>query len=53
MSKYTVQLCTIVDQCLDDRGLKRDEDNWYQIYDKIGLADYPIFKAAEKNIERF
>lgn len=46
MSKYTVQLCTIVDQCLDDMGLKHDENNWPQIYDKIGLADYPIFKSG-------
>lgn len=43
MSKYTTLLRWIIEQELDNRGLRHEENNWKYIYNKIGLADYPIF----------
>ena len=43
MSKYTTLLRWIIEQELDNKGLCHKEENWKEIYDKIGLADYPIF----------
>ena len=43
MSKYTTLLRWIIEQELDNKGLCHEEKNWKEIYDKIGLADYPIF----------
>ena len=46
MSKYTVQLRWILEQTLKDKGLDMSEANWGSAYDKLGLADYPIFDEA-------
>lgn len=46
MSKYTVQLRWILEQTLEDKGLDMSEANWGSAYDKLGLADYPIFDEA-------
>lgn len=46
MSKYTVQLRWILEQALKDKGLDMSEANWVSAYDKLGLADYPIFDEA-------
>lgn len=43
MSGYTTQLRWVVEQKLDDLNLPHDEANWPQVYDALGLADYPIF----------
>lgn len=43
MSKYTTLLRWIIEQELDDKKLEHTEENWKYIYNKIGLADYPIF----------
>lgn len=46
MSKYTTELRYVVEQSLDDLGLSHNESNWYRIYDKLGLDDYPMFSEA-------
>lgn len=46
MSKHTVQLRWILEQALKDKGLGMSEANWVSAYDKLGLADYPIFDEA-------
>lgn len=46
MSKHTVQLRWILEQALKDKGLDMSEANWGGAYDKLGLADYPIFDEA-------
>lgn len=43
MSKHTVQLRWLVEQALADAKLPSIEANWHAAYDKLGLADYPIF----------
>lgn len=43
MSKHTVQLRWVLEQTLEDKGLDMHEANWNNAYDKLGLADYPIF----------
>lgn len=43
MSKHAVQLRWLVEQTLKDKGLDMHEANWNNAYDKLGLADYPIF----------
>lgn len=46
MSKYSLQLRWILEQALKDKGLGMSEANWGSAYDKLGLADYPIFDEA-------
>lgn len=46
MSKYSLQLRWILEQALKDKGLDMSEANWGSAYDKLGLADYPIFDEA-------
>lgn len=46
MSKYTLQLRWLVEQTLADAKLPNIEANWHAAYDKLGLADYPIFDEA-------
>lgn len=46
MSKYTLQLRWLVEQTLADAKLPNIEANWPAAYDKLGLADYPIFDEA-------
>lgn len=46
MSKYSVQLRWLVEQALADAELPNVEANWHAAYDKLGLADYPIFDEA-------
>lgn len=46
MSKYSLQLRWILEQALKDKGLAMSEANWGSAYDKLGLADYPIFDEA-------
>lgn len=43
MSKHTVQLRWVLEQALKDKGRDMHEANWNNAYDKLGLADYPIF----------
>ena len=43
MSKYSLQLRWLVEQTLADAKLPNIEANWHAAYDKLGLADYPIF----------
>lgn len=43
MSKYSLQLRWLVEQTLADAKLPNIEANWNAAYDKLGLADYPIF----------
>ena len=46
MSKYSLQLRWLVEQALADAKLPNIEANWHAAYDKLGLADYPIFDEA-------
>ena len=46
MSKYSLQLRWLVEQTLADAKLPNIEANWHAAYDKLGLADYPIFDEA-------
>lgn len=43
MSKYSLQLRWLVEQTLANGGWDLHEDNWNNAYEKLGLADYPIF----------
>lgn len=49
MSKYSLQLRWLVEQTLANGGWDLHEDNWNNAYDKLGLADYPIFDEAYRN----
>ena len=46
MSEYSLQLRWLVEQTLADAKLPNIEANWHAAYDKLGLADYPIFDEA-------
>lgn len=46
MSKYSLQLRRLVEQTLANGGWDLHEDNWNNAYEKLGLADYPIFDEA-------
>ena len=46
MSKYSLQLRWLVEQALANGGWELHEDNWNNAYEKLGLADYPIFDEA-------
>ena len=46
MSKYSLQLRWLVEQTLADAKLPNIEANRHAAYDKLGLADYPIFDEA-------
>ena len=46
MSKYSLQLRWLVEQTLANGGWDLHEDNWNNAYEKLGLADYPIFDEA-------
>lgn len=46
MSKHSLQLRWLVEQTLADAKLPNIEANWHAAYDKLGLADYPIFDEA-------
>lgn len=46
MSKYSLQLRWLVEQTLANGGWELHEDNWNNAYEKLGLADYPIFDEA-------
>lgn len=46
MSRYSLQLRWLVEQTLADAKLPNIEANWHAAYDKLGLADYPIFDEA-------
>lgn len=48
MSKYSLQLRWLVEQTLADAKLPNIEANWHAAYDKLGLADYPIFDEAHR-----
>ena len=50
MSKYTTQLRWIIEQELDDKHLEHTEENWKEVYKKIGLNDYPIFNEAHRQV---
>lgn len=43
MSAYTTQLRYPIIQFLKDINEEPIEENWYKIFDKLGLNDYPIF----------
>lgn len=46
MSRHSLQLRWILEQALKDKGLDMSEANWGSAYDKLGLADYPVFDEA-------
>lgn len=46
MSEHSLQLRWLVEQALADAKLPNIEANWHAAYDKLGLADYPIFDEA-------
>lgn len=48
MSKYTVELRWCVEQALTDRKLANVEDNWEQVYETLGLSDYPIYDESHR-----
>ena len=48
MSKYTTQLRWVVEQKLKDLSLDNDESNWPEVYDTLGLADYPVYDPVTK-----
>ena len=48
MSKYSLQLRRLVEQTLADAKLPNIEANWHAAYDKLGLADYPIFDETHR-----
>ena len=48
MSKYSLQLRWLVEQTLADAKLPNIEANWHAAYDKLGLADYPIFDETHR-----
>lgn len=48
MSKHSLQLRWLVEQTLADAKLPNIEANWHAAYDKLGLADYPIFDEAHR-----
>lgn len=50
MSRYTTQLRWPVTQFLADLELSPDEANWPRVYDRIGLADYPIFDESHRQV---
>lgn len=50
MSKYTTMLRWPVEQKLDDLGLDHTEDNWPQVYEMLGLSDYPIYEEAHRQV---
>ena len=50
MSKYTTQLRWPVEQRLSDLGLSNSESNWPQVYEFIGLSDYPIFDEGHRQV---
>lgn len=50
MSRYSTQLRWVVEQALDDLGVAHTEDNWHLIWDKVGLADYPIFEETHRKV---
>lgn len=49
MSHYTLQLRNAVNQFLDDAGLERKEENWPGIWERLGLADYPIYDESHRD----
>lgn len=48
MSKYSLQLRWLVEQALADAKRPNIEANWHAAYDKLGLADYPIFDEMHR-----
>lgn len=48
MSRYTTQLRFPVEQRLSSLGLENVEGNWPEVYDFIGLDDYPIFDESHR-----
>lgn len=46
MSRYTTELRFIVEKALKEKGLSNEEYNWKQIYDVLGIGDYPIFDTG-------
>ena len=50
MSRYTTQLRYPVEQKLNELGLSHDESNWPNVYDFLGLSDYPIYDEAHRQV---
>lgn len=46
MSKYTTELRYVIEQELDNLNLPHNPSNWKYTYEKIGLADYPLFEEG-------
>lgn len=44
MSFYTTQLRFPVEQMLHDLKVPNDESNWPMLWERLGLADYPIWR---------
>lgn len=49
MSRYTTQLRFPVEQKLTDLKISNTEENWPQVYQILGLHDYPIFDETYRS----
>lgn len=50
MSHFTTQLRWPVEQMCKDLKLPNVESSWPKIYDRLGLADYPIFNESHRSV---
>lgn len=50
MSQFTTQLRWPVEQMCKDLKLSNTEASWPQIYERLGLADYPIFDESHRTV---
>lgn len=48
MSRYTTELRYPIEQRLNYLKLEHVEENWPQVYDFLGLSDYPIYDEAHR-----
>ena len=48
MSRYTTELRWPIEQRLSYLKLENVESNWPQVYDFLGLSDYPIYDEAHR-----
>ena len=50
MSRYTTELRYPIEQRLNYLKLEHVEKNWPQVYDFLGLSDYPIYDEAHRQV---
>ena len=48
MSKYTTELRWPIEQALDSQGLPHTEGSWPEVYEMLGLSDYPIYDESHR-----